>query len=53
MSKRPRLERSVVYRGLSNDPIGAFYSMSDAIAGDVLAVVSSRIREDTRIIFKK
>ena len=50
---RDRLERSVIYRGLANDPIGAFYSMSDAIAGDVLSVVSPRTREDTRVIFKK
>jgi hypothetical protein len=50
---RDRLDRSVIFRGLSNDPIGAFYAMSDAIAADVLAVVSTRIREDTRVIFKR
>ena len=50
---RDRLDRSVIFRGLANDPIGAFYAMSDAIAADILAVVSPRIREDTRVIFKR
>ncbi len=50
---RDRMEQSAIFRGLSNDPIGAFYEMSDAIAADVLAVVTTRIRLDTRTIFKK
>jgi len=50
---RDRMERSVIFRGLTNDPIGAFYAMSDSITADVLAVVTTRIREDTRVIFRK
>lgn len=50
---RDRLQRAVVFQGIQNDPISAFYALSDSIASDVLAVVSMRIRQDTRLIFKK
>jgi len=49
---RDRFQRSALYRGLSNDPITAFYDLSETIAGDVLAVVSPRSRDDSRLIFK-
>lgn len=49
---RDRFRRSALYRGLSNDPITAFYELSGTIAGDVLAVVSPRNRDDERVIFK-
>jgi hypothetical protein len=49
---RDRFQRSALYRGLSNDPLTAFYELSETIAGDVLAVVSPRNREDVRVIFK-
>jgi hypothetical protein len=49
---RDRFQRSAIYKGLANDPITAFYELSETIAGDVLAVVSARTREDVRVIFK-
>jgi hypothetical protein len=49
---RDRFQRSALYRGLSNDPITAFYGLSETIAGDVLAVVSPRNRDDVRVIFR-
>lgn len=49
---RDRFQRSAVYRGQSNDPITAFYQMSETIASDVLAVVSRRTRDEARYIFK-
>lgn len=50
---RDRLERSTVYRGLANDPISAFYELSETIAGDVLAVISQSTRTDQRVLFKR
>lgn len=50
---RDRFRREAYYRGLSNDPISAFYDLSEAIAGDVLSVVSSRQRDETRLLFKE
>ena len=50
---RDQLKRSVTYRGLSNDPITAFYELSEMIARDVLAVVSPRKRIETRWIFDR
>jgi hypothetical protein len=50
---RDKLQRQVLYQGLQNDPIHAFYAMSESIAGDVMAVVSTRMRFDTRVVFKK
>ncbi len=50
---RDRLQRSVIYRGLSNDPIGAFYAMSESISDDVLAVVTQQLRQETRVIYKQ
>ena len=36
---RDRLQRAVVFQGQSNDPFAAFFSLSESIAADVLAVV--------------
>ena len=48
---RDRLQRAVVFQGQQNDPIAAFYTLSESIAADILAVVAPRIREDSRVIF--
>ena len=52
MRFRDRLQRSAIYRGSQNDPITAFFDLSESIAADVLAIVKSRTMEDLRIIFK-
>ena len=49
---RDRVERTVLFKGLMNDPIAAFYELSESIAGDVLAVVVPRRRVESREIFK-
>ena len=50
---RDRLQRSAVFRGTQNDPITAFYELSESIAPDVLAIVKPRTREDVRFVFKR
>jgi hypothetical protein len=50
---RDRLQRSALYRGTQNDPISAFFDLSESVAPDVLAIVAPRTREDIRYIFKK
>jgi len=35
-----------------NDPIAAFYELSESIADDVLAIVAPRRRVEVRLIFK-
>jgi hypothetical protein len=50
---RDRLQRSALFRGTQNDPITAFFDLSETIAPDVLAIVKSRTREDVRFVFKK
>jgi len=49
---RDRLSRQALFRGEANDPISAFYTLGETIAGDVLAVVAPRTREDQRLLFK-
>lgn len=49
---REQLQRKALFRGAQNDPITAFYELSESIAEDVLAVVTTRSRKDTRVIFK-
>ncbi len=49
---RDRLQRSIVFRGSQNDPISAFYEMSESLAPDLLAVVKQQTRQETRVIFK-
>lgn len=48
---RDRMQRRVRFRGSANDPITAFYELSESIVGDVLAVVTHRVRYGTRVIF--
>jgi hypothetical protein len=50
---RDRLQRSAVFRGTQNDPINAFYELSESIAPDLLAIVRPRTREDIRFVFKR
>jgi hypothetical protein len=50
---RDRLQRSSMFRGTQNDPITAFFDLSESIAPDVLAIVEPRMREDIRFVFKK
>lgn len=49
---RDRLQRGALFRSQQNDPITAFYDLSESIAGDVLAVVTPLPRQDTRVIFR-
>lgn len=49
---RDRLARGAIFRGQANDPITAFYQLSEAVAGDVLAVVAPQTREEIRILFR-
>ncbi|MCP3981660.1 MAG: tetratricopeptide repeat protein [bacterium] len=49
---RERMRRSLIFRGQQNDPLTAFYEMSDSIAADVLSVVVPRVRRDGRVVFK-
>lgn len=49
---RDRFRRDAIYGGLSNDPITAFYDLSETIAGDVLSVIAQRERPDVRYVFK-
>jgi hypothetical protein len=50
---RDRLSRAVRYRGLMNDPIHAFYELGESLGDDIVSVVSTRMRVETRSIFKK
>ncbi len=49
---RDKLSRKLVFQGLSNDPLTAFFNLSEALASDVLSVVSYRIRSEQRVIFR-
>ena len=49
---RDRLQRSAVFRGSQNDPIAAFFQLSESLAPDLMAIVKSRSREDPRLVFK-
>ena len=50
---RDRLQRSVIFTGTENDPITAFYELSESLSADIMAVVTQRVRTDTRIIFRR
>jgi hypothetical protein len=50
---RDRLRRSVRFRGLMNDPLHAFYELSESLSDDIVAVVSTRMRVELRTIFKR
>ncbi len=49
---RDRLARKVLFRGLNNDPITAFYEISEGLTDDIVAVVSPRRRIDSRLIYR-
>ena len=49
---RDKLQRSAVIRGSQNDPITTFFDLSDTISAEVLAIVQTRMRLDTRRVFK-
>ena len=48
-----RLQRSAVYRGSNNDPLTAFFDLSESLTPDLMSIVEPRNREDVRLIFKK
>jgi hypothetical protein len=43
----------VRFRGLSNDPLHAFYELSESLGDDIVSVVSTRMRAESRAIFKR
>lgn len=49
---RDRMRRAVLFRGQMNDPITAFYELSESISADVIAVVAPRKRFESRLIFR-
>lgn len=49
---RDQMRRAMVFRGDMNDPVTAFYELNEAIAGDVLAIVAPRRRNESRVIYK-
>ena len=49
---RDKLQRSALVRGAMNDPVTTFFELSDTMAGDVLAIITTRVRADSRIVFK-
>jgi hypothetical protein len=49
---RDRLQRGASYPGTSNDALSAFYGLVESITKDVLAVVSPRVREDVRLVYR-
>ncbi len=48
---RDEVSRKITYRGMGNDSLTAFFAMSDAIVGDILAVVTSRMKHEQRAVF--
>ena len=48
-----RFQRAAIFRGANNDPITAFYELSEAIANDAIGIVRSRTREDVRFVFRE
>ena len=50
---KDRMQRSSIYRGSNNDPIAAFYDLSESLSADVMAIVEPRMLADDRFIFKK
>jgi hypothetical protein len=49
---RDKLQRSAIIRGTQNDPVTTFFDLSDTIATEVLAIIQTRMRLDTRRVFK-
>jgi len=50
---RDHITRAATFQGTQNDPITAFFDLSDSIAPDVLAIVKPRTRQGIRIIFRR
>lgn len=50
---RDRMRQGAVFPGSQNDPFTAFYELTQTMADDVLGVVTSRIRMEDRVIFKR
>jgi len=50
---RDRLRRAVRFRGLMNDPLHAFYELSESLSDDIVSVVSTRMRVESRLIYKR
>jgi len=48
---RDEVSRKITYQGMGNDSLTAFFAMSDAIVGDILAVVTSRVQVEQRLVF--
>jgi hypothetical protein len=43
----------VRYRGLMNDPLHAFYELGESLGEDIVGAVSTRMRVESRMIFKR
>jgi hypothetical protein len=50
---RDRLRKAVRYRGLMNDPLHAFYELGESLSQDIVGAVSTRMRVESRTIFKR
>jgi len=50
---RDKLRKAVRYRGLMNDPLHAFYELGESLGEDIVAAVSTRMRVESRMIFKR
>jgi len=49
---RDTLSKKVTYVGVNNDPLAAFFEISESLADEVLSMISPRRRIDERIIYK-
>ena len=49
---RDRLQRSAVFPGSQNDPITAFFELSESLREDLLSIIRPRLLQDVRIIFR-
>lgn len=47
-----KLQRSAIIQGTQNDPISTFFELSDTISAEVLSIITTRTRPDSRTIFK-
>ena len=47
-----KLQRSAIIQGSQNDPITTFFELSDTISTEVLSIITTRTRPDSRTIFK-
>ena len=47
-----KFQRSAIIQGTQNDPITTFYELSDTISAEVLSIITTRTRPDSRTIFK-